>query len=105
MGRPTVLSFAAAFALPVPERALLAFVSIFLKKGAFFRISGSTMKRTWLPRRKQLRGVGGGNMTPACEAGSSRPCTTERLLGMGFGSVPGVPVWAVWARCGWGCRG
>ena len=60
MGRaPTVLSFAAAFALPAPERALLAFVSIFLKKGAFFRISGSTMKRTWLPRKKQLRRVGG----------------------------------------------
>ena len=52
---PTVLSFAAAFALPLPERTLLAFVSIFLKNGAFFRISGSTMKRTWLPRKKQLR--------------------------------------------------
>ena len=55
---PTVLSFAAAFALPAPERALLAFVSIFLKKGAFFRMSGSTMKRTWLPRKKQLRSQG-----------------------------------------------
>ena len=30
------------------------FVSIFLKKGAFFKMSGSTMKRTWLPRKKQL---------------------------------------------------
>ena len=67
MGRaPTVLSFAAAFALPAPERALLAFVSIFLKKGAFFRISGSTMKRTWLPRRKQLRGVADGMPVGGC---------------------------------------
>ena len=97
MGRaPTVLSFAAAFALPAPERALLAFVSIFLKKGAFFRISGSTMKRTWLPRRKQLRRVGGAgcgwgdNLTPACAAGSSGPCTSEQLLRMGFGCVPGA---------------
>ena len=97
MGRaPTVLSFAAAFALPAPERALLAFVSIFLKKGAFFRISGSTMKRTWLPRRKQLRRVGGAgcgwgdNLTPACAAGSSGPCISEQLLRMASDPCQGL---------------
>ena len=51
---PAARWVAAALAL-LAALGLLAFVSIFLKNGAFFRMSGSTMKRTWLPRRKQLQ--------------------------------------------------
>ena len=54
------LCCAACLALPAFAWACFCcLVSIFLKKGAFLRISGKTMKRTWLPRRKQLEGGSG----------------------------------------------
>mmetsp|Transcript_21861 Transcript_21861/g.64374 ORF Transcript_21861/g.64374 Transcript_21861/m.64374 type:complete len:200 (+) Transcript_21861:45-644(+) len=56
VGRPAALCVAACLALPALE-ALLALVSIFLKKGAFFRMSGRTMKRTCEPRRKTLESI------------------------------------------------
>lgn len=60
--RPEARCCAASLALLVDFACacLTAFTSIFLKNGAFFRISGSTMKRTWLPRKKQLRREGSG---------------------------------------------
>eukprot|EP00962_Isochrysis_galbana_P022651 scaffold6770_cov125-Isochrysis_galbana.AAC.3 len=50
---PAARCVAACFAFPDLE-ALLAFVSIFLKNGAFLRMSGSTMKFTCEPRRNTL---------------------------------------------------
>ena len=47
--------------------------------------------------------VGGGSLTTACEAGSLGPCTSEQLLRMGFGSVPGAVAW-ITAR-GRACKG
>lgn len=53
---PDARCIAACFALlaDLAAACFACFVSIFLKKGAFFKMSGSTMKRTWLPRKKQL---------------------------------------------------